>query len=128
MLKHLQILCNKYNRIIECSIYLWITLMTDQVKRYLINPNTYIYNHFIQINTEFSNKIINIKYSVYTYVSNIYGLWNWMHLLDNIYIVQALGNFYKRKYSIDFHFYLHSELQLILIINLIHMKRYFCTA
>lgn len=51
-----------------------------------------------------------------------------MHLLDNIYIVQALGNFYKRKYSIDFHFYLHSELQLILIINLIHMKRYFYTA
>lgn len=48
--------------------------MADQVKRYLINPNTYIYNHFIQINTEFSNKIINIKYSVYTYVSNIYGL------------------------------------------------------
>lgn len=60
--------------------------MADQVKRYLINPNTYIYNHFIQINTEFSNKIINIKYSVYICVSNIYGLWNWMLLLDNIYI------------------------------------------
>lgn len=51
-----------------------------------------------------------------------------MHLLDNINIVQALGNSYKRKYSIDFHFYLHSELQLILMIILIHMKRYFCTA